>query len=182
MASTLFSQALDANAGGINTDTQVIRFEPAALTMPTGTITKIKVTFEAGTTEALTVTNAYIGHAAASGDAYDFSDTPVQLLASGGASFVISISSTLASDLANFSYDKTSALLVAFYVGSGTSTDTARAKAGLANITRYTKTANDAATVNKTGYSSTAGSLYAINKIEVETSLGHKLTLLGVGS
>lgn len=169
---TLFSQALDSNDGGLNTDTYVFRFEAAALTMPSAAISQIRVTFEAGTTEAGTITNAYIEHAAAAGDSYDFATTPVQLLVSGGGTIAIPISSTVTTDWANFVYDKTSALLIAIYMGSGTSTDTLRSKAGLSNITRYTKTANDAATVNKTGYSSTAGSLYGINQIEVVTADG----------
>lgn len=165
---TIFSQALDSDAGAQNGYTIVMNFAVAALTLPSKGIARIRATFEGGSVEGLTITNAYVGHAAAAGDAYDFSATPVQLLFAGSASKVIGAGQTAISDWADFPYDKTSALLIAFYQGGGVGSDTARYKAAVANVTQYYKLANDAATVNKTGYSSVA-QLDVINKIEVET-------------
>lgn len=171
MADTIFSQALDSNSDGNNGYTQVQSFAVAGLTLPGGAIVRVRVTFEASSAEGFTITNAYIGHAAGAGDAYDFSATPVQLLFSGGASAVISAGATAVSDWATFAYNKTSALLIAFYAGGGAGSDAQRYKASVANTTNYYKVANDAATVDKTGYA-TSASLAAINKIEVETSGG----------
>ncbi len=168
MTDTLYSQALDTDQNGWDGFTLVQRFEAAALTMPSGNILTMTVRFEAAAAEGLTITNAYIGHAAASGDAYDFSATPVQLLFSGSGSVAISAGATATSDSASFVYDKTSALLIAYYVGGGASVDSLRKKTGLSNINRYAKAANDAATVNKTGYGTEVGELDAINRIQAE--------------
>ena len=173
MIETLYSQALDTDVNGFNGETLVQKWAIAALTMPSGAISQIRFTFEAGAGEATTITNAYVGHAAGAGDAYDFSATPVQILWAGAGTKAISAGATAVSDWAVFAYNKTSPLLVAFYIGGGVSVDTIREKTGLgANIVLYEKVANDAATVDKTGYGSNSGFLGAINKIEVETPGG----------
>jgi len=174
MTETLYSQTLNANNASLNGITFVQRFNVAALTLPSGTIATMTVRFEAASvTEGLIVTNAYIGHAAAAGDAYDFAATPVQLLFSGAANVSIGVGATATSDAAAFAYDKTNPLLIAWYVGGGTSQDSARERTGLgSDIIRYNKTANDAATVNKTGYSTVSGSLIAINLVQAELAGG----------
>lgn len=174
MSSVLYSQALDANNASLNGNTFVARLEVAALTLPSSPIIQMRCRFEAASiTEGLIITNAYIGHAAAAGDAYDFLATPVQLLFSGAADISIGIGATATSDWASFAYNKTSALLISYYVGGGTGQDSAREKTGLGgNITRYLKAANDAATVDKTGYSTAGGTLTGLNQVEVETAAG----------
>lgn len=170
--STLYSQTLNADSGGWNGYTSVLRFETAALTLPTDAITRTRVRFEAGAGEALTITDSYIGHAAAAGDAYDFLDTPVQLLWSASATIAISAGTTATSDWASFVYNKTSALLIATYIGGGTSVDTYRYKASVSNFDSYFKNSSDAATVNKTGYTGPNDDLLGVNLIEVETATG----------
>lgn len=172
MADTLYTQALDANTGGWNNYTVVMRFAPAALTLPTAPILRIRFTFEAATTEGFQIGAAYVGHRAGAGDAYDFSTTPVQILFGGSGGVTISTSSTSTSDWATFAYDKTSDLLVAWYFNS--TTDSPRAKTGLSNIYNYDNGAggNSASTVNKSGFSVTNGRQLGINKIEVETESG----------
>lgn len=170
MADTLYNQALDSNNGGWNGYTTVMKYTTAALTLPSYSIARMRVRFEAGTVEGLTITNAYVGHKAASGDVYDFASTPVQLLFSGAAGVAISTSSTATSDWANFAYDKTSDLIIAFYINGGTGVDTARAKAGLSNTVLYYAIANEAGTVNKSaGYTVSSGLGFAVNFIEVES-------------
>lgn len=165
--STAFSVTLDTDGDGLNGFTIVVGFAVAALTLPAGNITRVRFTFRAGNAQALTVTNAYVGHAAGSGDAYDFSTTPVQILWGGSGTKAIAANTEEVSDWVTFAYNKTSALLVAYYLGGGTSVDMARYKNSVSNVTDYNKAANDAATVNKTGYTSTA-LCRAINKIEVD--------------
>ena len=172
--STALSQTLNANANAWNGFTVVMQFPASVLTLPSSPITGVRVTFEAGTTEGLTVTNAYIGHRAGSGDAYDFSTTPVQLLWGGASSIAIGSGASSTSDMSNFQYDKTSDMLIAFYIGGGTTVDMMRERTGLsASIVQYNKAANDAATVNKTGYGSNTGRILAINTIEVLTEDGN---------
>lgn len=149
-----------------------MKYTSAAFTLPSNPILRMRVRFEAGTVEGYTITSAYIGHRAASGDAYDFSTTPVQLLFSGNSGVAISSSSTATSDWATFAYDKTSDLLIACYINGGASVDTARAKSGLSNTILYYMAISEAATVNKsTGYSVSSGLGLSINFIEVETSI-----------
>lgn len=168
MTVTNLSVTLTGNDNVNNGLTMVQRFETAALTMPPGTISQMRFTFQAAAAEGFTVTNAYVGHAAGSGDAYDFSTTPVQILWGGSGSKAIAAGTEELSDWVSFSYDKTSPLLIAFYFGGGTSVDAPKFITGLGtNYARYYKTANDAATVNKTGYTGPdSGYLIGINKIE----------------
>ena len=155
---TLLTQTLNTNADGQNGQTHVERVAAAAMTLPSGAITQVRVRFEAGSTEQLTITNAYVGHRAGAGDAYDFSTTPVQLLFSGAANVTIPAGTTQWSDWASFAYNKTSDMLVAYYMGGGTGADMDRYVSGLsANYDHFNKAANDAATVDKTGYGTSSG-------------------------
>lgn len=165
--STAFSVTLDTDGDGLNGFTIVVGFAVAALTIPSGNISRVRFTLRAGNTQGLTITNAYVGHAAGAGDAYDFAATPVQLLWGGSGTKAIAANTEEVTDWATFAYNKTSALLVAYYLGGGTTVDMARYKNSVSNVTDYNKTANDAATVNKTGYASTA-LCRAINKIEFD--------------
>ncbi len=183
MASTIYSATLTSNSNAENGRCYVESFAAAGLSLPAGSIARIRCTFQPSATEGTTITNAYIGHRAGSGDAYDFSDTPVQLLFSGGASGVTSAGTDITTDFANFVYNKTSDLLIAFYLGGGSSSDSIKYTAsGIANVETYYKDANEAAVVNKSGFTQAgSGQLVGINKIEVETAGGHKMMLLGVG-
>jgi len=163
----IYTNTLTTDSDGNNGYTNVQRFEVAALTLPTGTITKLRFTVVAGAAQQLTITNMYVGHAAASGDAYDFSATPTQVTFSGSGSVTIPAGETVTSDWITFSYNKTSALLVAYYTAGGTGADTIRYKASVSNVNNYYKAAaNEAATVDKTGYTTQSGYLVAINQVE----------------
>lgn len=169
---TLFSQSLSLDSDGWDGYTGVERISASAMSLPSGSIIKLRIKFQAASGEGFSITNAYIGHRAGSGDPYDFSATPVQLLFGGSANVDISASSEQWSDWASFSYNKTSNLLVSFYCGGGSSSDAPRYETGLTGISDYEKVANDAATVNKTGYSVNDGLLVMISAIEYETSEG----------
>lgn len=175
MTSTLYSQALDTDGGNWDGYTNVVTIAAAALTIPSDAILFIRATFQAGNAEALTITNAYVGHKAASGNAWDFAATPAQFLFSGSGTKTITAGTEVVSDWVNFVYNKTSGLTIAMYHNGGAGADTLRYKTGLgANINEYYKAAtNEAATVVKSaGYTTNAGYLFAINKIEVASSSG----------
>ena len=173
MTTTIFSSTLDTDGDGNDGYTFVCSFAAAGLTLPAGDITGVKVTFQASNAQVLQITNAYIGHAAAAGDAYDFLATPVQLLFATAGTKDIAAGTSETTDLAVFAYNKTSALLISFYVGGGATKDNNRFKTGVANVNDYYKAAvSEAATVDKTGYTLTAGYNRAINKIEVESTGG----------
>ena len=162
----MYSNTLDADSSGWNGYTLVMRFETALLTMPSGSITQVRFKFEGGAAEGMDISSAYVGHAAGTGDAYDFAATPVQLLWAGSGSKSIGAGATATTDWASFAYNKTSALLVALY--SGAAADTFRKRDSVTNATLYYKNANEPATVDKTGYSSSATTLIGINKIEAD--------------
>lgn len=180
---TGYSNTLNADTGGWNGYTLVNEFAIAGLSLPSLPIVGVRCTFQAAAaTEGLTITNAYIGHKAASGDAYDFAATPTQLLFGGAAGYAIGIGSQQVTDFAPFAYNKTSNLLVAFYVNGGASVDTLRYIAsGVSNVNSWFRAAtNEAGTVNKTtGYTANAGRLLAINKIEFLTIQGESYYFTG---
>lgn len=157
-----------ADNPGVNGYTLVTRFEVSALILPGFNISRMRVTFEAGAAEALTITNAYIGHAAISGDVYDFLSTPAQLLFSGNASILIPMGTSYTSDLTIFNYNKVNALVIALYVNGGAASDTPRVTTGLTNVNAYSKAAtNEAGTVDKSaGYAASGGAAWAVNLIE----------------
>ena len=163
---TIYTQALDADNDGYNGITIVQAFPVTALTLPSGAITQVRFTFRAGSTQAMTITDAYVGHGTGSGDAYDFAATPTQLLFSGGASKVVASGTEEPCDLTDFSYNKSDNLLVAVYCGGGAGSDMWRMKSGLSYVSNYQKTANEAATVNKSGYATNSGYNVGITKIE----------------
>jgi len=170
MADTLYSNTLNANNDAWNGYTVVVRIPASVMSLPSYGISRIRFRLEAGSTQACTFSKVYVGHRAGSGDAYDFSTTPVQILFSGGASGVASSGSTVTSDWADFAYDKTTDLLLAIYFGGGTGSDMTRAKSSVTSVDSYYRLADEAATVNKTaGYTTQATNfLHAINLIEVE--------------
>ena len=123
----------------------------------------IRLTLRAGTGAACVIGKAYIQQKAASGDAYDFASTPVQLLFSGSAGVSIAAATELVTDPLSFSVDDSKDHVVSMYITSG---DTAR-KSTLSGWSSYYKTGDDAATVNATGYSSSSFAANLIRKIEV---------------
>jgi len=166
---TLRSFTMTTDNNGLTGFTLVDIFSPSALVLPPNIITQMRITFEAGSTEGFTITNAYIGHGAVSGDAYDFTSTPEQILFSGSDSVVIPAGGTVASDSVFFSYNKINSLAIALYANGGAASDMARYVSGISNISFYYKAAtNEAATVNKSaGYTlGTAGTNLSVNQIE----------------
>jgi hypothetical protein len=111
------------------------RFEPSILAANNGGDERVSFGFATGTSGNIAA--AYIGHAAASGDAYDFDGAQIQLTFDGGSTTkAVSGASTVNSDyVTGFTYDPTKALIisVAFtgttvnllaYVDAGLETET----------------------------------------------------------
>lgn len=168
IAGTNYSVTLNADSS-FNTYTSVVRLEVGALTLPSNSITMMRITMAASSVKPLVITNSFIGHAATVGNSYDFLSTPVQLFWSGSASITIPIGGTALSDWAVFSYNKTNALSIATYTNGGAALDGVRYRLGLgANVNNYYKVAtNEAGTVIKSaGYSTAAGQNVCIAKVE----------------
>lgn len=124
--------------------------------------TKVRVTFKAGTS-GMVLSSAYIQTAAGSGDPYDFSATPVQILFSGAAGATLGANAELVSDEITLPITTATNLVVSMYF-SGTTSLAARSLAGAVG---YWRSGNDASTVNTTSYSTTVAQLTGISAIEI---------------
>lgn len=133
------------------------------------------MTFQAGSGQ-LELSKVYIGEAAASGDPYDFAATPTQVFFNGGnaATGLLNASEKIASDTISISVDATKNLVISFYCPTNGIAGTVET---LANFTAYTKSGDDAATVNASGYSTAARDLYALQKIEIASAI-QNMTLI----
>jgi hypothetical protein len=111
---------------------------------------KIRITLKAGSTGGFITDACYIGHAAASGDAYDFESTPTQVTFGGGnAGATVAINTTVLSDEITFTLQNSKALVVAIHFGTSGVIARASSQTGWQ---AYNKSANDASTVDATGY------------------------------
>ena len=173
------SAALDADTQwGAKPTT--IRQVIAAAAISNAGLDKVRVTFRSGASgEGLSISSAYIGQAADSGDAYDFQSTPVQLKFSGNNGFDIAVNSTITSDEAVFSIPAGKNIVVSFVVDDSAA-DNTRYKATLSNYQYYLKTStDDAATVNTSGYT-TGADAAAISLIESTELLSQIKKVAGV--
>lgn len=128
---------------------------------------KLRLTLRSGTA-GCTISNAYIQLRAASGDAYDFSTTPVQILFSGSAGITIPGSSLVVADDIILPIAATTPVLVSFaFPASPASHVGGNSPGGGGVIVNYYKSGADAATVNASGYTSSAQTLHLIKKLEV---------------
>jgi hypothetical protein len=128
--------------------------------------TQAKVTFQGGSFGSLTT--AWIGQQAASGDPYDFANTPAQLLFSGSASITPS-SATFTSDWVNLpeAFDNTKTYLVALFFSGGATNLKYVTSTG--DKLYYKGGATDGATVNKSGYTlNLADKAECVSKLEIQ--------------
>lgn len=135
--------------------------------------TRIQVRFACDGSGTFTCSKAYIGEAAAAGDAYDFASAPTQLTFSGGsAGFTITGSQTIDCDEVNFTLDRTKNYVISFVSPSSATDDFGMAGPGTANWSLYYKSGDDATTVNATGYTdySATRDVGGITQIAVITS------------
>lgn len=170
---TILNRSFNSGFGNTTTDTTRTQIKASALTAKTGSPTQTKVTFAADVSESFTVTSAYIGHKATSGDAWDFSSTPVQLMVSSSGTFTVPQNSTVTTDLCGFVWDGSSDIIVSIYCSGGPSSDFLAAfddgiNSGSSLYVTHLKAASDASTVNASGYSSYPGYCSGVTKIDME--------------
>lgn len=135
---------------------------PSALSNTGGS--HVRLTLIAGTSVGATIDGVYIGHAAASGDVYDFETTPTQVLFSGSGSVSIGAGATTVSDAVAFSIDGSKTLLISVHFSGSSNISVEATRSGW---TEYNKAAvSEAATVNVSGYSAGASAAYLISKVE----------------
>lgn len=141
-----------ANPGWLN-HCLIVRIEAAQLSnLGSG---PLEVVFKASNAEFLGITSAYIGHAAASGDSYDFEAAPTQLFFNGGSGIVITpFGASAVGVAASFTVQSGKALLIAYGVENNADRDGA-ATGGATGWSSFYKAAaaSEAGVVNKTGFS-----------------------------
>lgn len=118
-------------------------------------------------TEGVHISEIHAGHAATSGDAYDFDGTQVQVLVSGASSFLVAVGTTVVTDENIYTFDKSKAFIVAMHFDSAAN-DSVGSHAFVSGGTYYFKvTAAETGTTNVTGYSNVANTCRVLTKIEV---------------
>ena len=124
---------------------------------------KVRLTCRASPMQDISIVQMYVGHAASTGDAYDFESMPTAVLFGGSALASILTNTQTVSDPVTFAVNPAKNLIISTYVNSGRSCRIATLSGW---STRY-KTGNDASTVDATGYSTSAYAASLVTKIEV---------------
>jgi hypothetical protein len=164
---TTVSRGAGTNGTGYNGYTARLKFAASVLSTSGS---RVRVTFKAGITQPLCVNNAYIGEAAASGNAWDFAASPVRLTFNGGASgFTTPAGTNMVSDGIAFALDEAKSYIVALEVavaGGPFGTDYTSPPAGWST---YYKTGGvaDAGAVAPGGYSQDFANTFLVTAIEV---------------
>ncbi len=157
---TAWSGSLTTNTTGFSGWTTVARFEPALFSF-SGSMARLRVS--AHTTSGTTINHIFFGHAAASGDDYDFDGSQVEQLFGGSQGITLSAAQTVLGDDMPFTFDHTKAFLVAISFGASA----IRRTGNLTNISSYQRNlSNDAGTTDKSSYSNATG-VQCVDLIEV---------------
>ena len=127
---------------------------------------QIRISLTAGTGTSAMMSSAYVGQAAASGDIYDFMGTPTQILFGGLSNITVPVNQTRVSDWVNYTYDRSTNLVVSIYFSGTTDLGSTPFPAGWQS--RY-DTGNSSSTINVSGYT-TAGAVYGVTAIEIRDS------------
>lgn len=127
--------------------------------------TKVRCTLVAASV-GVSVDGCYFGHAAASGDAYDFDGSQTPLTVAGSQSFTLGGTGSVVTDEITYSYDHTRGFIAAFHFNN--TSNIRRFNAGASPQNFYFKSAaNETATSDVTGYSTTAGAIGFVSLVEV---------------
>ncbi len=127
--------------------------------------TQVRLTFDGAASEGFIASAMYVGNGGG-GDAYDFGDTPVQILMSGGATITVGAgASGVVTDASAFVKDGTNPFVLSMQFADAAHDSLRRTATGQPEAS-YFKAGADAATQNKSGYSTNLTAAY-IAKIEL---------------
>ena len=128
--------------------------------------TRVRLTFTGATAEGFVANAMYIGNGGG-GDAYDFGDTPVQILMSGGGTITVGAGATgVVTDDVAFVKDGTNPFVLSMQFSDSAHDNLKRTPTGNDETSYYKQSVSEAATQNKTAYSTNLTSGY-IEKIEL---------------
>lgn len=162
---SLYTLTLGLDANSKNGLTTRVVFPIANLTLPISAPTRFRVRIPAGSSEGLTITAAYIGVKAPSGDAYDFAATPTALTWNGSGTVVIPSGTSQWSDWVPLAWDLSNGLVISVYCAGGTGSDMTKTNTS-APVNAYFRSANDPATVDATGYTLQSANASFIEEIQ----------------
>lgn len=162
-----FSDVLDANTGGRASNNVRVRIPAVNLS---GSGSSIRVTFEAGASEGVTILTAWIGEAAGSGDIWDFTGDQVQLLFGGDADTVLALGTSEATDFVSYSYDSSNDIIISTGIGSATDDGFRSNSSSTGNNTYYKESSSgdSGVTAPGSGYTTLADRNTGILLIEVQ--------------
>lgn len=135
---------------------------PTAI-IATGTTCRLKITAGSGT---ITIGKAYIGDKAASGNAWDFATTPIQVLFSGNPNITISPGVTVYSDMISYPVTDLVSIIGSFYFSGATQFRRSATAGGNGWVTYYTS-GDFAAAVTPSGFSTWTTDVGELFEIEV---------------
>ena len=145
---------------------------PASALSTSGTTVAVKL--RAHSSDALNISAAWIGHAAGSGNAWDFDGGQVQLTFSGSNTVAIGGGTEATSDYVEFALDETQDVIVSFQTSSNTRV---RQNTGATGWSSHAKaSASEAGTTAPTGYSNEANTNYSV--VEVLVRSGSAMVLI----
>lgn len=123
------------------------------------------VTFQAGTSKALDIDQAWIGVSTAGGNAWDFDGNQKQLLFSGSTEAIVLAGATLQSDFLTFTVPTDTDVIVSFEssdAGSGYGSAT-----GVGGTSYYKNTVGEAHLTAPTGYTPVSDTVYGVKALHV---------------
>jgi hypothetical protein len=151
-----YTAALTTGSGVLSAArTTVQKINPDAIG---ATGTSIKIIAAAPATGPITLSAAYIGLSAISGNAWNFASTPVQITWDNGqTSKTIAAGQTAESDAASFTVDDSASISLAFNIASG-SRILFRTGLGTSRILYFKNSVSEAGTASKgSGYTGASG-------------------------
>lgn len=161
MWTTTATHAFSSNSSGWSGYTLRVIIPSSALAAGS----KLRITITARPGVSLVINNAYIQSAAASGDPYDYSTTPVQVLFSGSGGVTVAAGASVLTDDIALSPTGTENFVFAIYFTTASSIGITASLAGWSSWYIY---GNRTTTVNESSFTSIGASTCAvITKVEV---------------
>ena len=150
----------NSNSSGYSGYTLRVVIPAAALAVGS----KIRLTLQARPANAMTIGAAYVQTAAASGDSYDFSGTPVQILFSGSGTVTVAANTSVVTDAALITIGAGQNVVFTLYFTSASSIVTTTGATGWGS---FYNNGNSAATVNVSATSLSTNTAAVASKVEV---------------
>lgn len=130
---------------------------------------KIRLTLKAPAGNSVVIANAYLQTQAASGDPFDYSATPIQVLFSGLSGTTIAAGATVVTDEIVIPVSGSVSIVFAAYFTTGAAMVTTNAANGAIGWDSYYWNANSTTIVNESGGTAMLGLAVLVTLVEVLT-------------